>query len=138
MVPLFVCVDFTKSETSHLGRRACTSPEAARLCASSRLPSFVSSFLVSPTEEGCVRPSVYLSFEPWFMNNQAAPFFHNFHLTQQINVRITVSRKIHFMQRIVHLFGPGALGQVLNSPHPVILPLILYENSFDVHVFILL
>ena len=74
------------------------------------------------------------------MNNQAAPVFHNFHLTQHINVRITVSsRKIHFMQRIVHLFGLGALGQVLNAPHPVIiLPLILYENLFDVHVFILL
>ena len=101
-------------------------------------PLFCGRHFGTPTEEGCVRPSVYLSFEPWFMNNQAAPFFHNFHLTQQINVRVTVSRKIHFMQRIVHLFGPGALGQVLNSPHPVILPLILYENSFDVHVFILL
>ena len=72
------------------------------------------------------------------MNNQAALVFHNFNLTQQINVRVTVSRKIHFMQRIVQLFGLGALGQVLNSPHPVILPFILYENSFDVHVFILL
>ena len=93
----------------------------------------------APTEEGCVRPSVYLSFfEPWFMNNQVAPVFNNFHLTQHINVRVTVSRKIHFMQRIVQLFGPGALGQVLNAPHPVILPFILYENSFDVHVFILL
>ena len=40
--------------------------------------------------------------------------------------------------RSVQLFGPGALGQVLNAPHPVILPFILYENSFDVHVFILL
>ena len=72
------------------------------------------------------------------MNNQIAPVFHTFHLTQQINVRVTISRKIHFMQRIVQLFGPGALGQVLNAAHPVILPFILYENSFDVHVFILL
>ena len=72
------------------------------------------------------------------MNNQPAPLFHNFHLTQHINVRITVSRKVHFMQRIVQLFGRGALGQVLNSPHPVILPFILYENLFDVHIFILL
>ena len=72
------------------------------------------------------------------MNNQAALVFHNFHLIQHINVRITVSRKVHFMQRIVQLFGPGALGQVLNSPHPVILSFILYENSFEVHVFILL
>ena len=72
------------------------------------------------------------------MNNQATPLFHNFHLTQHINVRITLSRKIHFMLCIVQLFGPGALGQVLNSPHPVILPFILYENSFDLHMFILL
>ena len=72
------------------------------------------------------------------MNNQDAPVFHNFHSTQHINVRIIVSKKVHFMQRILQLFGPGALGQVLNSPHPVILPFILYENSFDVHVFILL
>ena len=44
-----VCFDFTKRETPHLGWRACTSPEAARrLCAGSRLPSFVSSFLVPP------------------------------------------------------------------------------------------
>ena len=68
------------------------------------------------------------------MNNQTAPVFHNFHLTQQINVRVTVSRKIHFMQQIVHLFGPGALGQVLNSPHPVI----YYRYSLDVHIFVLL
>ena len=72
------------------------------------------------------------------MNNQVATDFHNFHLTQHINVRITISRKVHFMQQIVQLFGPGALGKVLNSPHPVIFPFILYENSFDVHVFILL
>ena len=67
-----------------------------------------------------------------------ALLFNPFHLTQRINVRITVSRKVHFMQRIVQLFGPGALRQVLDSPHPVILPFILYENSFDVMVFILL
>ena len=65
-------------------------------------------------------------------------FFNPFHFTQQINVRVTISRKIHFMQRIVHLFGPEVLGQVLRSPNPVILPLILYENSFDVAIFILL
>ena len=31
------------------------------------------------------------------------------------------------MQRIVFLFGPAALGQVLNAPHPVILPFMMYE-----------
>ena len=99
-------------------------------------PLFCVFIFGAPTEEGCVK--TFSLFERLFMNNQAAPVFNNFHLTQQINVHVTVSRKIHFMQRIVQLFGPGALGQVLNSPHPVILPFILYENSFDVHVFILL
>ena len=49
-----------------------------------------------------------------------------------------ISRKIHFMQRIVFLFGPAALRQVLDAPHPVILPFMMYENSFDVDVYILL
>ena len=40
------------------------------------------------------------------------PLFNPFHLTQPINVPITVSRKVHFMQRIVQRFGPGALRQV--------------------------
>ena len=75
------------------------------------------------------------------MNNQDppdGPVFNQFHLTQQINVRVIVSRKIHFMQRIVFLFGPAALGQVMNAPHPVILSFLMYENSFDVYVYILL
>ena len=75
------------------------------------------------------------------MNNQGppdGPAFNTFHLTQSISVRVTVSRKIHFMQRIVFLFGPAALREVLESPHPVILPFLMYENSFDVHVYILL
>ena len=39
------------------------------------------------------------------------------------------------MQRIVHLFRLEVLGEVLRTPNPVILPLILYENSFDVGYF---
>ena len=66
------------------------------------------------------------------------PFFHPFQLTQHINVRITISKKIHFMEHIVQLFGPVVLGQVLNSPDPVILPLLPYELGFDVHIYILL
>ena len=42
------------------------------------------------------------------------------------------------MQRIVHLFGPVALDQVMAAPHPVILPLLLYEHGFNVNIFILL
>ena len=66
------------------------------------------------------------------------PFFHPFQLTQHINVRITISRKIHFMQRIVQFFGPAVLGHVLNSLDPVILPLLPYELGLDVHIYILL
>ena len=53
------------------------------------------------------------------MNNQGppdGPLFFPFHFTQQIHVHVTISRKIHFMQRIVHLFGPEVLGEVLESP----------------------
>ena len=75
------------------------------------------------------------------MNNQGpldGPVFNQFHLTQNINVRVIVSRKIHFMQRIVFLFGLAALGQVMNAPHPIILPFMMYENGFDVYVYVLI
>ena len=52
------------------------------------------------------------------MNNPGpleGPIFNQFHLVQNINVCVIVSRKIHFMQRIVFLFGPAALGQVMNA-----------------------
>ena len=71
------------------------------------------------------------------MNNPGppeGPIFSQFHLVKNIIVRVIVSRKIHFMQRIVFLFGPAALGQVMNAPHPVILPFMMYENGFDVYV----
>ena len=63
------------------------------------------------------------------MNNQGppeGPVFNQFHLTQQINVFVVDSRKIHFMQRIVFLFGPAALREVLNAPHSVIVPFMMY------------
>ena len=42
------------------------------------------------------------------------------------------------MQRIVYLFGPAALDEVMNAPYPVIIPFMMYENSFDVYVYVLL
>ena len=42
------------------------------------------------------------------------------------------------MQRIVFLFGLEALSQVLNAPHPMILSFMMYENGFDVHVYVLI
>lgn len=35
------------------------------------------------------------------------------------------------------MFGPDRLGEILASPLPVIIPIVNYETSFDVHVFIL-
>ena len=64
--------------------------------------------------------------------------FNRFHLTQLINVQVIVSRKIHFMQRIVFLFGPVALDEAMNAPHPMIIPLMMYENLFDVYVYVFL
>ena len=64
--------------------------------------------------------------------------FKRFHLCQSINVRVIISRKIHFMQRIVFLFGLAALDQVMQVPHPIIIPFVMYKNGFDVFVYILL
>ena len=76
------------------------------------------------------------------MNNppggRDGPLFYPFDFTQQIQINVCISRKIHFMQRIALMFGPARLGEVLNSPNPVILPLINYETNFNVHIFILL
>ena len=66
------------------------------------------------------------------------PIFNQFHLSQNINVRVIISRKIHFMQRIVFFFGLAALDQVMQAPHPVIIPFVMYEHRFDVFVYILL
>ena len=71
------------------------------------------------------------------MNNQGRPPFLPFHLTQRIVVNVHVDRKLFYNQLIVSMFGPEKLGEVLASPSPVIIPVINYERSFDIHVFIL-
>ena len=63
--------------------------------------------------------------------------FHIFHFTRAIRINVHVDRKIFYHQRIVFMFGPNRLGEIRTSPDPVIIPMIHYENSFDVHVFIL-
>ena len=83
---------------------------------------------------------MYLIFAS-VMNNQGppdSPVFNQFHLVQNINVHVIVSRKIHFMQRIVFLFGPTALGQVMNAQHPAFIPFMMYENGFYVYVYVLI
>ena len=75
------------------------------------------------------------------MNNPGPPdglIFNQSHLCQNINVRVIINWKSHFMQRIVFLFGLAALDQVMQVAHPVIIPFVMYEHGFDVFVYILL
>ena len=71
------------------------------------------------------------------MNNLPKPQFTPFHFTQQIQINVHVDKKIFFQQRMVFMFGPERLREIMESPLPVVIPMINYENSFDVHVFIL-
>ena len=64
--------------------------------------------------------------------------FKPFQLIQHISINVTVSHKIHFMHCIVHLFGLAELDQAMAAPHPIILPLHLYEHGFNVNIFIFL
>lgn len=80
---------------------------------------------------------IFLLLKLYQMNNQGAVNFHSFHFVQNIRVNVCISRKIHFQQRIVFLFGPERLREILLSPDPIILPLIDYTVSFDMHIFIL-
>ncbi len=70
------------------------------------------------------------------MNNDG-PIFQPFHFVHHINIRVCIINRIHVMQRIALLFGPEALARVLAAPHPIILPLLNYVESFDVVIFIL-
>lgn len=71
------------------------------------------------------------------MNNGNGPVFTPFHFTQRIRINVHVDRKIFFQQRMVFMFGPERLREIMESPLPVVIPMINYANSFDVHVFIL-
>ena len=46
-------------------------------------------------------------------------------------------QKIFFHQRIVYMFGLERLGEILESPLPIIIPIIKYELSFDITILIL-
>ena len=65
------------------------------------------------------------------------PPLYPFQLVQNMNVNVCFSYKIYFMQQIVHLVGPKRLSEVMSPPNPIILPLINYHVSLDVHIFIL-
>ena len=82
----------------------------------------------------CNSLEIYL--DPFLMNNQN-PFLP-FAFTPKIRINVHVDQKIFFQQRIALMFGAAVLREVLESPLPVIIPVINYEVSFDMHIFILL
>ena len=76
------------------------------------------------------------------MNNPPPPNplviqFHQFHWVHAIRINVHIDRKIFYQQRIVFLFGAERLREILVSPDPIILPILDYTVSFDVHIFIL-
>ena len=109
------------------GRSSCCPPRAA-------------SILVPPLRTRAV--VVYHKEGKAFMNNPPPPNplevqFQPFHWVHAIRVNVHIDRKIFFQQRIVFLFGAAKLREILVSPNPIILPIIDYSVSFDVHIFIL-
>ena len=72
------------------------------------------------------------------MNPNPYPPLQNLNPNQGITIHLHIDRKIFFQQRIVSLFGAERLGEILESPHPFILPIIHYHHSCNIHIFILI
>ena len=72
------------------------------------------------------------------MNPNPIPTLANLNPNLGITVFIHIDRKVFFQQRLVSLFGAERLGEIINSPHPFILPLINYHNSCNIYIFILI
>ena len=53
------------------------------------------------------------------------------------DVRIIVSAKFRFQRTILRMFGPKRLAAINASVDPFILPIIRYDISFDVYIFVL-
>lgn len=53
------------------------------------------------------------------------------------DVRIIVSTKFRFQRTILRMFGPTRLAAINASVDPFILPIIRYDISFDVYIFVL-
>ena len=73
----------------------------------------------------------------FLMKNLPEPQFTPFHFTKRIKINVHVDKKSFFQQRMVFMFGQERLREIMESPLRVVIPMINYENSFDVHVFIL-
>ena len=71
------------------------------------------------------------------MNGPGRPPFLPLYNTQSICINVHVDQKLFYHQHIVYMFGPERLGEILESPIPVIIPIMNYKLSFDVTILIL-
>ena len=54
------------------------------------------------------------------------------------SIHVVLSCKIFFQQRLALTFGADHLAEINASPQPFLLPLLDYNLTFDVYIFILL
>ena len=54
------------------------------------------------------------------------------------SIHVVLSCKIFFQQRLALTFGADRLAEINASPQPFLLPLLDYNLTFDVYIFILL
>ena len=52
-------------------------------------------------------------------------------------VTFILDRKIFFQQQMVATFGLQQIHEIFASLEPFIFPMIAYENSFDVYIYVL-
>ena len=55
----------------------------------------------------------------------------------ELHVVILFGLKINNQQCIVSLFGAEHLDEVLRSPHPLLLPILVYHETWDVRILVL-
>ena len=63
---------------------------------------------------------------------------HPYMYAQEIKIHIRVSRKFHFLSQLCDLVGVDALRGVLESPTPIIYPLLQRGVVWEIFVFVLL
>ena len=71
------------------------------------------------------------------MSGNLPPTNGNFNTQSGIQICLHVSYKVLFQERIVSLFGAQRLHEILNSPHPFILPFVNYGTICNIYIFIL-
>ena len=69
--------------------------------------------------------------------NQPFPHGQAYAPQRTQKVIFILDRKMFFQQRMVATFGYNKMQEIFSSPEPFIFPMISYENSFDVYIYVL-